>query len=215
MNSDPLLGSVRKASGWSTVWGVLMVICGLLAITLPLATSIGIVILLAWLILFAAVAHLIFAFHSHSVGGFLWKVLLAVLYGLAGLFFASEPNSRRGLSHPSPWRLPPGRRHYRNCPLLSHPQNHSCRLGTLRWYHYSSARLLHLGPLAVKLGLGNRDVGWHQPDLQRYFEIHACVSNPSTHVTVFSHNTDSSSSLALRLRKPTEPPTRKSRTQVA
>jgi len=91
MNSDPLLGSVRKASGWSTVWGVLMVICGLLAITLPLATSIGIVILLAWLILFAAVAHLIFAFHSHSVGGFLWNVLLAVLYGLAGLFLLANP----------------------------------------------------------------------------------------------------------------------------
>jgi uncharacterized membrane protein HdeD (DUF308 family) len=91
MNPDPLLGSVRKASGWSTVWGVLMVICGLLAITLPLATSIGIVILLAWLILFAAVAHLIFAFHSHSVGGFLWKVLLAVLYGLAGFFLLANP----------------------------------------------------------------------------------------------------------------------------
>jgi uncharacterized membrane protein HdeD (DUF308 family) len=68
-----------------------MVICGLLAIALPLATSIGIVILLAWLILFAAVAHLIFAFHSHSVGGVLWKVLLAVLYGLAGLFLIANP----------------------------------------------------------------------------------------------------------------------------
>jgi uncharacterized membrane protein HdeD (DUF308 family) len=114
MNPDPLLGSVRKASGWSTVWGVVMVICGLLAITLPLATSIGIVILLAWLILFAAVAHLIFAFHSHSIGGFLWRGPARGTVRTRGFLFASEPNSRRGLSHPSPWRLPPGRRRYRN-----------------------------------------------------------------------------------------------------
>ena len=56
-----------------------MFVCGILAIALPFATSVGIVILLAWLILFARVSHLIFAFHSHSVGGFLWKLLLAIV----------------------------------------------------------------------------------------------------------------------------------------
>lgn len=30
-------------------------------------------------------------FHSNSVGGFLWKVLLAVLYGLAGFFLLANP----------------------------------------------------------------------------------------------------------------------------
>jgi uncharacterized membrane protein HdeD (DUF308 family) len=35
-----------------------------LPIGLPFATSVGIVILLAWLILFAGVCHLIFAFQS-------------------------------------------------------------------------------------------------------------------------------------------------------
>ena len=73
------------------VWGLLMVICGVLAIALPLATSVGIVVLLAWLILFAAVGHLIFAFHSHSVGGFLWKLLLAVLYGFTGGYLLMNP----------------------------------------------------------------------------------------------------------------------------
>ncbi len=49
MNSETTLSSVRKASGWSMVWGVIMLICGILAIGLPFATSVGIVILLAWL----------------------------------------------------------------------------------------------------------------------------------------------------------------------
>jgi uncharacterized membrane protein HdeD (DUF308 family) len=91
MNLDPVGTPLRKASGWSMVWGLLMVICGFLAIALPLASSIGIVILLAWLILFSAVAHLVFAFQSHSVGGVLWKLLLAILYGFAGLYLLANP----------------------------------------------------------------------------------------------------------------------------
>jgi uncharacterized membrane protein HdeD (DUF308 family) len=68
-----------------------MFICGILAISLPLASSIGIVILLAWLILFAGLSHLIFAFHSHSVGGFLWQVLLALIYGAAAIYMLMNP----------------------------------------------------------------------------------------------------------------------------
>ena len=58
MSADSLLGTVGKASRWSILWGILMVILGVLAISLPLATSIGFVILLAWLILFAGISHL-------------------------------------------------------------------------------------------------------------------------------------------------------------
>jgi len=91
MNAETSVGAVRKASGWSTLWGILMFICGILAISLPLASSIGIVIVLAWLILFAGIAHLIFAFQSYTVGGFLWQVLLAVVYGAAGIYMLMNP----------------------------------------------------------------------------------------------------------------------------
>ena len=73
------------------VWGILMCLCGILAISLPLATSIGVVILLAWLILFAGVAHLIFAFPSHGIGAVLWQVLLAIVYGVAGIYMLINP----------------------------------------------------------------------------------------------------------------------------
>ena len=91
MNAETFVGAPKRATGWSMIWGILMFVCGLLAISLPLASSIGIVIVLAWLILFAGVSHLIFAFHSHSVGGFLWKVLLAVVYGIAGVYLLLHP----------------------------------------------------------------------------------------------------------------------------
>jgi uncharacterized membrane protein HdeD (DUF308 family) len=73
------------------VWGIIMFICGILAITLPVASSVGIVILLAWLILFAGVCHLIFAFQSHNIGGFLWQVLLAIVYAFAGVYMLMNP----------------------------------------------------------------------------------------------------------------------------
>lgn len=84
-------GVIRSASGWFIVWGILMLICGLLAIFMPLASSIGLVILLGWLILFSAVWHLIFAFQTRGLGNILWQVLLAILYGFAGFYMLWHP----------------------------------------------------------------------------------------------------------------------------
>jgi uncharacterized membrane protein HdeD (DUF308 family) len=91
MDPETAVGTATKAGGWSMLWGILMFVCGILAISLPLASSIGIVIVLAWLILFAGICHLIFAFQSHSVGGFLWQVLLAVVHGIAGIYMLMNP----------------------------------------------------------------------------------------------------------------------------
>ena len=91
MGTTTFAGPLKQASGWAMVWGILMVIFGLLAICLPLASSIGVAMVVAWLIVFSGVAHLVFAFHSHTVGGFLWKLLLAVLYLMVGVYILMRP----------------------------------------------------------------------------------------------------------------------------
>lgn len=91
MNTNSPVTAARKGSGWSMLWGVLMIICGFLAISLPLASSIGLVLVLAWLILLAGVAHLVFAFHGHSLGGILWQLLLVAAYGFAGVYMLMHP----------------------------------------------------------------------------------------------------------------------------
>ena len=91
MNEESVVGTVRKASRWSVLWGIVMLICGFLAISLPLATSISLVIILAWLIIFAGVSHLIFAFQSHSIGGFFWSLLVALVYGGFGIYMLMNP----------------------------------------------------------------------------------------------------------------------------
>jgi len=89
MNTNAPASAFGKASTWSITWGILMFICGLIAIALPLISSIGIVILLAWVILFAGLSHLVFAFHSRGVGQ--WQILLAVLYVVAGIYLLIHP----------------------------------------------------------------------------------------------------------------------------
>jgi uncharacterized membrane protein HdeD (DUF308 family) len=81
----------RSSSGWLTMWGILMLICGILAIALPWASGIGVVIVVAWVLLLSAVWHLIFAFQTRGAGGVLWQLLLAIIYGAAGIFMLMNP----------------------------------------------------------------------------------------------------------------------------
>lgn len=74
------------------IWGILMLICGFLAITIPLASGIGVAIVIGWLLLISGVWHLLFGFRSGSgLGGFLWELLLAIVYGAAGLMLLFNP----------------------------------------------------------------------------------------------------------------------------
>jgi len=181
MSDETSVGTVRTASGWSMVWGILMLICGILAIALPLASSLGIVILLAWLILFAGIWHLLFAFQSHSIGGFLWKVLLAVLYGFAGIYMLMNPLLGvisltlvlavfllfEGVMEIV---LYFNIRNVRNSGWVLLDGIITLILGFLIW-----------GPVAIELRLGDRNPDRHQLDLQRHFPVHAFPDRPAPH----------------------------------
>jgi len=85
------ISTARTGKG-DMVWGILMLICGFLAIGLPLASGIGVAIVLGWLLLISGVWHLLFGFRSGSgIGGFLWQLLLAIVYGAAGLMILLYP----------------------------------------------------------------------------------------------------------------------------
>ena len=78
-------------SGGSIVWAILLIAFGILAIALPLATSIGVVLILACLLVFSGAFQFIHAFRSHGAGSIAWKLLVAVLYLAAGLYFVMHP----------------------------------------------------------------------------------------------------------------------------
>jgi uncharacterized membrane protein HdeD (DUF308 family) len=82
---------LKRASGASLVLSIVLIIFGLLAITLPMATSIGVVIVIGWLVIFDGLAQLVHAFQSKGVGHIVWKLLVAVFYLVAGGYLLASP----------------------------------------------------------------------------------------------------------------------------
>src|SRR5207253_11226510 len=78
--------SAGRTGKGDMVWGILMLICGFLAIGVRLASGIGVAIVNGWVVLISAVWHLIFGFRSASgIGGVVWQILLALVYCAPGL----------------------------------------------------------------------------------------------------------------------------------
>jgi uncharacterized membrane protein HdeD (DUF308 family) len=83
--------SVAGTGKGNMIWGILMLICGFLAIGIPFASGIGVAIVIGWLLLISAVWHLLFGVRAGGVGGVLWQILLAIAYGAAGLMILLYP----------------------------------------------------------------------------------------------------------------------------
>ena len=75
----------------SIFWPIVMIVVGLLALWLPAASSIGVARLLGWLMVFDAGFQLIHAFRSTGVGHVAWKVVVALIYLVAGIYFLIHP----------------------------------------------------------------------------------------------------------------------------
>ena len=85
MPTESLASDIKSRSAWSILTGVLTALLGLFLIAYPMATAMITTLLLGWILIFVAIAQIVFALHSQTVGRFFAKVLLAILYGLAGV----------------------------------------------------------------------------------------------------------------------------------
>ena len=79
------------AAGRSILWAIVLIIFGFLAIALPFATSYGVVVIIAWLIIFSGAFQFIHAFQSQGIGSTIWKLLVAILYLIMGIYFLLHP----------------------------------------------------------------------------------------------------------------------------
>jgi uncharacterized membrane protein HdeD (DUF308 family) len=82
---------IKKRSGWSILMGILTALLGLFLIAYPLATATITTILLGWVLIFVGIAMFVFALHSQTIGKFFLKVLMGVLYLIAGVTLAFFP----------------------------------------------------------------------------------------------------------------------------
>jgi len=82
---------VGQAATWSIVWGVLLVILGVLAVGSPLLAAVAVNAVLAWLIVVAGVVHVIAAFHTHRAGSLIWRLLVGLAYLFFGAYLIARP----------------------------------------------------------------------------------------------------------------------------
>ena len=91
MGTAPAATFVKKSVGWSIGLSVLMILAGLLAIASPMAAGIAVNVVVAWLLVFSAGVHLVFAWYRRSAGGFLWELLVGILYMYIGVYLLTHP----------------------------------------------------------------------------------------------------------------------------
>jgi uncharacterized membrane protein HdeD (DUF308 family) len=82
----------RRKHG-STTWGVLLIVLGAIALLVPFFSALLVIRILMWLLVFAAIEQVFYAYQTRGEGGLFLKVLLALLYALAGLLLLSRPLS--------------------------------------------------------------------------------------------------------------------------
>jgi uncharacterized membrane protein HdeD (DUF308 family) len=87
---DPV-ALVKQASKWGIVWGVLLIILGMLAIAEPLVAAIALATFIAWLLIFVGIVHVALAFHAHSGTSMGWKLLIGLAYIFIGGYLLFRP----------------------------------------------------------------------------------------------------------------------------
>jgi uncharacterized membrane protein HdeD (DUF308 family) len=91
MTAETFADNIKKRAGWSILMGVLLAILGVFLIAYPLAAATMTTLIIGWTLLFAAGAQIVFSFSSHSAGRFFLKLLLGIVYGIAGFALLSSP----------------------------------------------------------------------------------------------------------------------------
>jgi len=82
---------VRQASTISILWGVLLIVFGIVAIGTPFLAAVAVNALIGWLIVLAGVVHLVLAFRAHGAGSMIWKLLVGVAYLCFGGYVIAHP----------------------------------------------------------------------------------------------------------------------------
>jgi uncharacterized membrane protein HdeD (DUF308 family) len=82
---------IAEKWGWFLALGIVLIIAGLAAIAFPLMGTIAAKILLGWLFLIGGVMMIMHAFQAPGWQGFLWELLIGILYAFAGAYLAFFP----------------------------------------------------------------------------------------------------------------------------
>jgi len=85
------LAVIKQGSKWGIIWGVLLVIFGMLAIGEPFLAAIAVATFIGWLLIVVGIVHAVLAFHAHSGTSLGWKLLVGLAYIFIGGYLLYRP----------------------------------------------------------------------------------------------------------------------------
>ena len=91
MNASTAGTFVKESIGWTIALSIMMILAGTAAIAVPPFAGIAVAVLVAWLLVFSGVAHLVFAWHTRTTGVLVWGLILGLLYIAVGIFLLLRP----------------------------------------------------------------------------------------------------------------------------
>ncbi len=86
-----LMGDLQKNWGWLLALGVVFVILGVIGLGMTAFLTLVTVLYFGILIMIGGVVQLVRAFRAHGEGNLAFHLLMAVLYGIAGLVIIQHP----------------------------------------------------------------------------------------------------------------------------
>jgi uncharacterized membrane protein HdeD (DUF308 family) len=86
-----LTSDVKSRAGWGIFLGIVTAALGVLLIAYPLAAATVTTILIGCILIIAGVIDVVLALRSHTGGTFFLRLLLGIIYGVAGALLLASP----------------------------------------------------------------------------------------------------------------------------
>jgi uncharacterized membrane protein HdeD (DUF308 family) len=91
-----LAREVKRASIWYIILGVVMVAVGVFALARPMVAGLALTAVVGWVLILAGAMQVVHCFMARSGGGFVFRLVLGLLYVLGGSFILN--NLHEGLA---------------------------------------------------------------------------------------------------------------------
>lgn len=88
---EAVMAKVAEHRYWFIALGVLLNFTGLIALVFPLAFTLAVEMIVAWVFLIAGIAHLVHAFGTRGWGNFALQILGGLIYLAAGVVLLARP----------------------------------------------------------------------------------------------------------------------------
>lgn len=84
-----VMEGARRPGRWAAVMAVLFIVAGIFAIGEPIVAGLAVALLVGWVLIVSAIAHLVGALTAGGRG--IWQALIGVVHFIGGMYLATHP----------------------------------------------------------------------------------------------------------------------------